>query len=57
MDKQKIINLFDELLDEWYQAEDLIIQDRSSDFGEGYKYLNAKKEEYLSRLQAIVDEK
>lgn len=50
MDKNKISEVFNELLEEWYWAEDIAIHDRSINMENEYEDLEKKKQEYKRRF-------
>lgn len=51
--KEDILNLFLELLEEWEDAEEVIIDDRGS--LNDYDELKRKKEEYLNKINKLLD--
>lgn len=54
MEKKKIEDVFDELLEAWYWAEDCCIKNMSGNWTEDMKELRRDKEEYKKRfLEAL----
>lgn len=51
--KGDILNLFLELLEEWEDAEEVVIDDRGC--LDDYDELEIRKEEYLNRINELLD--
>lgn len=50
MDKNKLLEIFNEVLENWATAEDVVINDRSLSYEEDLEELDRKKQEYRKRF-------
>ncbi len=56
MDNNKLLEIFNEVLENWYQAEDVVINDRSISLEDEYEKLDRKKQEYKKRFLEALDQ-
>lgn len=55
MDKNKLLEIFNEVLENWYDAEDVVINDRSISLEDEYEKLEKKKQEYIKKFLVALD--
>lgn len=50
MDRMKLMEIFNELLEEWYWAEDVVIHDRGTSVRDEYRELEKRKQAYKEKF-------
>lgn len=56
VNKKRLLEIFEDLIQEWERAEEVVINDRSINPDKDYNYLEKKKEEYNRKfLEALGD--
>lgn len=57
VNKQKVTELFEELLEAWYWAEDYCIMESSGTIAKDQSNLEKQKEEYKRKIKEVLEEK